>query len=142
MVLWNSVQEDYILPLRFQIPRGYCEYGKSNQFNLLSVQIQDESFLNWFREFERKLVGNDLPLESRIKGDCINVKYVEDFTQVFDECNTFQYAEKETFADCNLDCLVEVDKVYGPMKDTGVYGVTCKLFQVRVHRNNTCLFSD
>jgi hypothetical protein len=141
MVLWNSVQE-YILPLRFQIPRGYCEYGKSNQYNLLSVQINDETFLEWFRELELKLVGKDLPLESRIKGECINVKYVEDFTQIFDEENKFRYAENETFADCNLDCLVEIDKVYGPMKDTGVYGVTCKLFQVRVHKNNTCLFSD
>lgn len=137
MVLWNAV-EDFSLPLRFQIPRGYCEYGKSNQFNLVYLNIDNKEFLEWFKKLEVNLVQKE-PLDSRvsIENGTLHVKYVEDFTQIFDEKNTFLFDSK--FNDCFLDCLVEIDKVYGPMKDTGSYGITCKLFQVRVIPN--CMFS-
>ena len=138
MVLWNAV-EDFSLPLRFQIPRGYCEYGKSNQFNLIYINIDNKEFLEWFKNLEKRLVQKE-PLDSRVslENGTIHVKYVEDFTQIFDDKNTFLFDDAK-LNDCFLDCLVEIDKVYGPMKDTGSYGITCKLFQVRVIPN--CMFS-
>ncbi len=137
MVLWNSVT-DFKLPIRFQIPRGYCEYGKNNQFNLIHLNIDNKEFLDWFQNLEKQLVQKE-PLDSRVslEKSTIHVKYVEDFTQIFDEKNTFLF--DAPFNDCFLDCLVEIDKVYGPMKDTGSYGITCKLFQVRVIPN--CMFT-
>lgn len=139
MVLWNQVN-DFTLPLRFQIPRGYCEYGKNNQYNLVYINIDDLEFLEWFKDLEKSLVKNH-PLDSRVslEKSTIHVKYVEDFTQIFDENNTFIFDTDVNMSDCFLDCLVEIDKVYGPMKDTGSYGLTCKIFQVRVIPN--CMFT-
>lgn len=140
MVLWNELNDDFTLPLRFQIPRGYCEYGKSNQYNLVYVNIDNNDFLEWFKKLEVKLVQKE-PLDSRVslENKTIHVKYVDDFTQVFDEKNTLLFDQNVQFNDCFLDCLVEIDKVYGPMKDTGSYGITCKLFQVRIIPN--CMFT-
>lgn len=142
MVLWKDVEAELLLPVRFQIPRGYCEYGKSAKYSLVSVDIPDEEFLEWFTSLEKRLLGSLEPIESRVKGNTINLKYVDGFTQVFDETNTFIPEEDSvSFVNSHLDCLVEIDKVYGPMKDTGVYGITCKIFQVRVV-SEPCLFVD
>lgn len=140
MVFWNDIH-DFSLPLRFQIPRGYCEYGKSSQFNLVYLEITDQKFIDWFRELEKKLLEDKEPVDSRLNENTIHVKYVDGFTQVFDETNKFLLDYEGNFVNCELDCLVEIDKVYGPMKDTGSYGITCKIFQVRVlPKVEECLF--
>ena len=130
------------LPLRFQIPRGYSEYGKSPQYSLIGLKIEDEKFLEWFRQLEKTLIGPDKrPIESRIKDGTLNVKYVDGFTQVFDAWDVFLLDGVQSFANCNLDCLVEIDKVYGPLGESASYGITCKIFQVRVVPVETkCLF--
>ena len=142
-MLWNKIT-DFKLPMRFQIPRGYCEYGKSQQFNLIHIRMNDDEFLEWFKNLENTLIGPDkTPIDSRVRIDdkTIHVKYVDDFTQVFDTHDTFLIDGVKTFANCNLDCLVEIDKVYGPLGENKSYGVTCKIFQVRVMPNEpTCLF--
>lgn len=140
MVLWNEIETPVThLPVRFQIPRGYSEYGKSSQYNLIQIDLGSEKnaqFIEWFQNLEKTLVKME-PLESRIKGTTISVKYVDGFTQVFDESNKFIFGGEEvSFADSHLDCLVEIDKVYSL---NGVHGITCKIFQVRV--TQSCLFS-
>lgn len=142
MVWWYQVSDEYDLPMRFQLPRGYSEYGKSPQFNLIVLEIDDENFLHWFRQLEEKLIGPEKrPIDSRVKDNTINVKYVDGFTQVFDSRDAFLLDGVQTFANCNLDCLVEIDKVYGPLGDANSYGITCKIFQVRVSPVETkCLF--
>ena len=145
MVWWNQISSEEVeLPVRFQLPRGYSEYGKSSQYNLLGLKIEDGSnFLKWFMEFEEKLIGPDKrPIDSRVKGDILNIKYVDGFTQVFDSQDTFLLDGVQSFSNCHLDCLVEVDKVYGPLGDTQSYGITCKIFQVRVVPvEPVCLFT-
>lgn len=139
MVLWNSL-ECFDLPIRFQIPRGYCEYGKSSPYNLVTIQFSEQDeFLEWFRQLEKKLIGPEkTPIDSRVKENTIHVKYIDGFTQVFDENNIF-LIDGTNLSNSNLDCLVEVDKVYGPLGDNASYGITCKIFQVRVVPGS-CLF--
>lgn len=135
MVLWNSInQSDETLPLRFQIPRGRCEYGKSSPYNLVTLEFDDEQkeFLEWFKDLEKRLIGPDKsPIDSRVKENTIHVKYVDGFTQVFDESNNF-LIDGIALNNTRLDCLVEIDKVYGPLGENKSYGITCKIFQVRV----------
>lgn len=139
MVFWNSIEKAEI-PIRFQIPRGYCEYGKNSQFGLVNLVMEDDDeFLNWFKKLENTLIGPERsPIDSRVKENTIHVKYVDGFTQVFDESNTF-LLDGCSFVNSYLDCLVEVDKVYGPLGDNNSYGITCKIFQVRVIPGK-CLF--
>ncbi len=144
MVWWHQISLDEELPIRFQIPRGYSEYGKSAQYNLIVLKIDDDSnFLQWFVDLEERYIGPDKrPIDSRVKGDNINIKYVEGFTQVFDVNDNFLLDGVQSFANCHLDCLVEVDKVYGPLGDASSYGITCKIFQVRVVPvDPVCLFT-
>lgn len=139
-MLWKQIT-DFNLPLRFQIPRGYCEYGKSQQFNLIQLNGMPVEFLEWFKDLESRLIVDKSPIDSRVKEDTVHIKYVEGFTQVFDSSDTFLMDGVQTFANCHLDCLVEVDKVYGPLGDNNSYGITCKIFQVRVIPVETrCLF--
>jgi hypothetical protein len=124
MVLWSDVKE-FSLPMRFQIPRGYSEYGVSD-FGQILLSINNQDFLDWFKNLENTLI-KEQPIESRVKDNAISLKYVDGFTQVFDSSNQYQ-------CECNLenselDCLVDVDRVYNL---NGKYGITCKIFQVRV----------
>lgn len=114
--------------MRFQIPRGYCEYGIS-QFGQLSVKISDTEFLEWFKNLERTFI-KDGSLESRVNDEnsSISLKYVEGYTQMFDVSNVLMLDEPN-FVDSEVDCLVDVDRVYTL---NGSSGVTCKIFQVRV----------
>lgn len=125
------------LPLRFQIPKGYCEYG-IGQYGQLNIKITDESFMEWFKELEKKIVVTEEPIDSRVKDDgSLSVKYVEGFTQVFDTSNVLML-DGFSFSDSEVDCLVDIDKVYSL---NGRSGLTCKLFQVRITPNDHCLFS-
>jgi hypothetical protein len=139
---WHEINDvSLVQPIRFQIPRGYSEYGIS-QYNQLSLYISDSLFLEWFRNLEKKLIGNDLKpgfvLESRVKESTITVKYVDGFSQVFDSKDILMI-EGHSFVECELDCLVEIDKVYALNGNTGI---TCKIFQTRVFpREDVCLFA-
>jgi hypothetical protein len=142
---WHEVQDISLVqggalvqPLRFQIPRGYSEYGLS-QYNQITLGIFDTQFLEWFRNLEKKLVGDSVgSLESRVKEHSITIKYVDGFSQVFDSSDILMI-DGHSFVECELDCLVEIDKVYSLNGNTGI---TCKIFQTRVFpRENVCLFS-
>ncbi len=150
MTWWHEVDTTVSLPVRFQIPRGYCEYGKSEKYSLITLSFQGNEeegteFLQWFQNLENKLIQQDESVvDSRVKMDTktINLKYVDGFTQIFDENNTFLIDGVKSFANTRLDCLVEIDRVYGPMKDTGTYGITCRIFQVRVvSEEEVCMFT-
>ena len=127
MVLWKDI--DVSLPMRFQLPRGYCEYGIS-QYGQVSVKISDVEFLEWFKNVERTFLIGDVRRESRINDEnsSISMKYVDGFTQVFDSSNSLM-VDGHDLVDSELDCLVDVERVY-TLND--VQGLTCKIFQVRV----------
>jgi hypothetical protein len=128
MVLWKDVSLS--LPMRFQLPRGYSEYGIS-QFGQVSVKIANTEFLEWFKKLELTFI-KDSPLDSRVNDEnsSISLKYVDGFTQVFDASNVLMiFDDAPNFVDSELDCLVDVERVYTL---NGSSGVTCKIFQVRV----------
>ena len=105
-----------VQPIRFQIPRGYSEYGRS-QYNQITLNMGPEQkpFLEWFNNLEKKLVGDieaGFNLESRVKEDSLTVKYVDGFSQVFDSSDDSLMVDGHSFVECELDCLVEIDKVY------------------------------
>jgi regulation of enolase protein 1 (concanavalin A-like superfamily) len=127
MVLWNETSVS--LPMRFQIPRGYCEYGIS-QFGQVSVKISDTDFLEWFKNVELTFIKDCGVLESRVnfENSTISLKYVDGYTQIFDSSNALVMTDEPNFIDCELDCLVDVERVYTL---NGSSGLTCKIFQVR-----------
>jgi len=134
----NSISSLLVQPIRFQIPRGYSEYGLS-QYNQLTLNISDQEFLDWFRTIEKKLIGDVPSLESRVKEEnSLTVKYVDGFSQIFDSSDILMI-DGHSFVDSELDCLVEIDKVYSL---NGNHGITCKIFQARVFpRAHMCLFA-
>lgn len=135
----NSISSLLVQPIRFQIPRGYSEYGLS-QYNQLTLNISDKEFLEWFKNIEKKLIGDDVTsIESRVKEEkSLTVKYVDGFSQVFDSSDILMI-DGHSFLECEMDCLVEIDKVYSL---NGNHGITCKIFQVRVFpRGDVCLFA-
>lgn len=134
MVWWHELK-DISLPIRFQIPRGYCEYGKS-QYNQLTLGISDETFLEWFKNVENTLIVTPGPIDTRVKEKTLTVKYVDGFSQVFDSSDVLM-VDGHSFIECEMDCLVEIDKVYSL---NGNQGVTCKIFQVRVIPHIVCMF--
>ncbi len=134
----NSISSLLVQPIRFQIPRGYSEYGLS-QYNQLTLNISDQEFLEWFKNIEKKLIGDVPSLESRVKEEnSLTVKYVDGFSQIFDSSDILMI-DGHSFVDSELDCLVEIDKVYSL---NGNHGITCKIFQARVFpRAHVCLFA-
>ena len=100
-----------------------------------------KQFLEWFRNLEKKLVGEECDtLESRVKEEtnAITIKYMDGFSQVFDSKDILMI-DGHSFKECELDCIVEIDKVYSLNGNTGI---TCKIFQARVFpRDDVCLFS-
>lgn len=134
-----------VQPIRFQIPRGYSEYGLS-QYNQITLNMGPDQaqFLEWFRNLEKKLIGYNIApgfaLESRVKEEtnAITVKYVDGFSQVFDSKDILMI-DGHSFKECELDCIVEIDKVYSLNGNTGI---TCKIFQTRIFpRDDVCLFA-
>ncbi len=126
VLLWSDIKE-FSLPMRFQIPRGYSEYGVSD-FGQILLRINNQDFLDWFKNLENTLI-TEKPIESRVKDNSISLKYVDGFTQVFDSSNQYQCDDQCNLDNSELDCLVDVDRVYNL---NGKYGLTCKIFQVRV----------
>lgn len=125
-------------PLRFQLPRGYCEYGISDHKSI-NVRILNDDFSNWFKRLEKHILPTVENIESNFNEDTIRIKIVEGFTQVFDSNNVFMM-DGHTFVNSDVDVLLDVSSWYSPFKDFNKYGLVCKVYQIRVISNG-CLFS-
>jgi hypothetical protein len=126
-------------PLRFQIPRGYCEYGVS-EHKSINVRITNQEFLDWFRTLERHIFPENLEnFESNLQEDTIRLKICEGFTQVFDSDSVFMM-DGHTYVNCDVDVLVDISSKYSPFKDFNKHGLVCKVYQIRVISHG-CLFS-
>jgi hypothetical protein len=125
-------------PLRFQIPRGYTEYGLS-EHKSITVQFENNDFFQWYKCLEKHITGNIENFESNAGENTFRVKYVDGFTQVFDH-ESIYLMDGHHFTNCQIDILVDISSMYSPFKDFNKYGFVCKMYQVRVHENG-CLFS-
>lgn len=148
-MLWKDVNFDLISvsdkkityngkPFRFQIPRGYSEYGLNDHKSVIFF-IQNDAFFEWFKKLE-KCIFNEIPdnFESNISENSIRIKYVEGFTQVFDSNNTY-IMDGHTFINAEADVLLDISTTYSPFKDFNRCGLVCKMYQVRVMTTG-CLF--
>ncbi len=121
-------------PFRFQIPRGFSEYGL-NQYNSIVLNIEYLDFISWFKDLE-KLLCKEESFESNVTSDdTLRIKVVEGFTQLFDK--DYQYCSETSLKNCDVDCMMEISSVYGPFN--GKYGLVCKVYQARILTRG-CLF--
>lgn len=126
-------------PFRFQIPRGYSEYGLSDHGSV-NFFIQNPDFFEWFKKLEMHIFNNEIPdnFESNVSENSIRVKYTEGFTQVFDVKNAY-IMDGHNFVNCEADVLLDISSIYTPFKDFNKCGLVCKIYQVRVMTSG-CLF--
>ncbi len=142
-MFWKDVDvESVSIPVRFQIPRGFCEYGVGS-FGSVTIQLNSEEnnkFFDWFKRLEDHLVKDQSIFESNVNREngTIRLKYVDGFTQVFDSDSVYVMDGQNTLANCNVDALVEVSSFYENFK--GRSGLVCKLFQAKVFPIG-CMFS-
>lgn len=120
-------------PFRFQIPRGFSEYGL-NQYNSIVLNLEYTEFITWFKNLEKILCTEEY-FESNIINEGMRIKVVEGFTQLFDK--DYQYCAETSLKNCDVDCIIEISSVYGPFN--GKYGLVCKIYQARVLTKG-CLF--
>ena len=115
--------------LKFQIPRGLCQYGLS-EYKSINVEIGNKAFINWWRELEAKLC-TDEPFNSNLKGASLRLK-VEDGTPVFDSERNYigSFTTAGEGAGKEMSCLIEVTGVYF---FNNQYGLTVKCSQIMVY---------
>lgn len=139
-MLWKNINIESVVktdkkltynnePLRFQIPRGYCEYGVS-EYKALTVTIQDEEFTQWFRSLEKHVFPTE-EFESNLNENTFRVKFVDGFSQIFDSDGTY-IMEGFSFTNTNMDILVDMSNVYSPFKDFKKHGFVCKIYQAKI----------
>lgn len=150
MVWWKDVEDSSSfqqLPIRFQIPRCVStEYGVGN-FGSVTLNfendddIEEEFFDWWFKNIDDAIKPSlTKPFESNIDREnrTIRLKYVEGFTQVFDERGVYML-DGHSLKNCRVDILVEVSSAYDDFK--GKSGLVCKIFQAKVFPIG-CMFSN
>ena len=132
MVLWKDFVADTLPPYRFQIPKVYSEYDISD-FGTVSVQFQDQEFIEWFKNLEKTLCSHYPTYDSRFaSSDTLHIKCQPGFTQYYDSNYNlmFDYGDSPpSLRNKDLDCIIEVSP-YGPFN--GKYGVSIKMYQMRL----------
>jgi hypothetical protein len=140
-MFWNEVDKSLIEvddkgvityaggPFRFQIPIGYTEGGIS-EWMKISLKIDgNPEFFDWFSALEEHL-GRTEPFDSVSSPDegVLNLKYVENFTQIFDMNKKLCFESVPSLQCCQLYVIMEISKKYGPFRDR--YGLVCKIYQI------------
>ena len=57
--------------LKFQIPRGLCQYGLS-EYKSINVEIGNKAFISWWREMEAKLCTDEIGLD-QVFANCLRI---------------------------------------------------------------------
>jgi hypothetical protein len=115
--------------LKFQIPRGLCQYGLS-EYKSINIEIGNKAFIKWWREMETKLCAAE-PFNSNLKGSSLRIK-VEDGTPVFDAQRNYvgSFTTAGEGAGKEMSCLIEITGVYF---FNNQYGFTVKCNQIMVY---------
>lgn len=145
MVLWLDVNTEAIdvvpgmkdkskylyegRPLRFQIPRGLCQWGVS-QFKSFNVNVAHPEFIAWWSELERRICPQE-PFKSNLQNGSLRIK-IDDATYIFDE-NSKQVSpevREGLFRGQELSCLIDIESNYF---FNGNWGLTVRAAQVRFY---------
>jgi len=145
MVLWSDVEKSLIdiqpagreksrfvldgKPLRFQIPRGACQWGVS-QYKSFNVEVTNPHFIAWWSELERRICPQE-PFKSNLQNGSLRIK-IDDATYIFDENSTQVSPEvrEGLFRGQELSCLVDIESNYF---FNGNWGLTVRAYQVRFY---------
>jgi hypothetical protein len=124
--------------LRFQIPRGLCQYGRS-EYKTINVEIGNKAFITWWREMEGKLCQGE-PFNSNLKGTSLRLK-LEDDVPVFDDQRNYigSYTKTGDGAGKQISCLIEISGVYF---FNNQYGLTVKCVQLMAYADEPPTESD
>jgi hypothetical protein len=145
MVLWNDVDKNLIevhptgkeksrfvidgKPLRFQLPRGLCQWGAS-AYKSLNIEITNRDFVEWWCELERRICPQE-PFKSNLQCGSLRIK-IDDGTYIFDE-NSKQVSpeiREGLFRGQELSCLIDIESNYF---FNGNWGLTVRAYQVRFY---------
>jgi hypothetical protein len=116
-------------PLRFQIPRGKCQWGVS-AYKAFQIEFSNEEFENWWKNLESMICTNE-PFNSNMKTGNLRIK-IDESTYVFDETSKQVSPEiKEgLFRDQELTCMIDIDSNYFYNQ---IWGLTVRAYQVRYY---------
>jgi len=114
-------------PLRFQIPRGMCNWGVSS-YKSFQVELSNQEFLNWWKNLESMLCNRE-PFTSNLKGNSLRIK-IDESTYIFDENSKQNSPEiKEgIFKEQELSCMIDIDSNYFYNEN---WGLTVRAYQVK-----------
>jgi len=114
-------------PLKFQLPRGVCQWGVNTEYRSFQVSIPDEDFVNWYEILEKKLCS-DVPFSSNLKAGVLRLK-VDDGTLFFKADGTLVADGAERMKGADVSCIMEIP---GSYHFNDKYGLTCRATQVRI----------
>jgi len=114
-------------PLKFQLPRGICQWGYNPEYKSLQVSICDPAFIEWYRTLEEKLC-TDSPFRSNLKDGQMRLK-ADDSTLFFGPDGTMLTDGPERMKGADISCIMEISGSYFFQE---VYGLTCRATQVRL----------
>jgi len=145
MVLWSDIEKNLIeispgkkdksrftidgKTLRFQIPRGMCNWGVS-QYKSFNVEVTNPYFIAWWCDLERRLCPQE-PFKSNMQNGSLRIK-IDDATYIFDE-NSKQVSpevREGLFRGQELSCLVDVEANYFFNEN---WGLIVRAYQVRFY---------
>jgi len=143
MVMWSDVDKNLIEittankdrsrfryqggPLRFQIPRAWCQWGVS-AYKSFNVEIRNPEFVSWWRDLEARLCVAE-PFNSNLKDGTLRIK-IDDAVYIFDE-NSKQVCpeiREGLFRGQEVQCIVDVDSTYF---FNGLWGLTIRVYQIK-----------
>ena len=117
-------------PLRFQVPRGLCQWGIS-AYKAFQVELgSNTEFLAWWRDLEGLLCTAE-PFNSNLKLGSLRLK-IDDATYVFDaeSKQTNPEIREGLFRNQELSCLVDIESTYF---FNGTWGLICRAVQVKTY---------
>jgi len=116
-------------PLRFQIPRGQCQWGVSS-YKSFQVGISDPDFTQWWRQLEAQLCPAVETFSSNLRGESLRLK-IDESVYIFDK-NSKQInpeVKEGLFRGQEVSCLIDVDSTYF---FNGNWGLTIRTYQVKM----------
>ena len=114
-------------PLKFQLPRGVCQWGINTEYKSFQVTVPDEDFVTWYENLERKLCS-DVPFTSNLKAGTLRLK-VDDSTLFFKADGSLVADGAERMKGADVSCIMEIS---GSYHFNDKYGLTCRATQVRI----------
>jgi len=114
-------------PLKFQLPRGVCQWGVNTEFKSFQVSVSDEDFVTWYETLEKKLCS-DVPFSSNLKAGTLRLK-LDDGTLFFRADGSLVADGAERMKGADVSCIMEIP---GSYHFNDKYGLTCRATQVRI----------